>query len=82
MQSRSQDSGGCTLYETNAKPFPAVSVFTKRRSSVSKSKKDAIGSHLIQAADKVPQKLKFRFLNFPYCIAKFHMSYRSSNSSQ
>ena len=82
MRSRSQDSGGCTLYETNAKPFPAVSVFTKRRSSVRKSKKDAIGSHLIQAADNVPQKLKFRFLNFPYCIAKFHMSYRSSNSSQ
>ena len=56
--------------------------FHKRRSSVRKSEKDAIGSHLIQAADNVPRKLKFHFLNFPYCIAKFHMSYRSSNSSQ
>ena len=34
----------------------------KRRSSVRKSKKDAIGSHLIQAADNVPRKLKFHFL--------------------
>ena len=56
--------------------------FHKRRSSVRKREKDAIGSHLIQAGDNVPQKLKFHFLNFPYCIAKFHMSYRSSNSSQ
>ena len=56
--------------------------FHKRRSSVRKSEKDAIGSHLIQAADNVPRKLKFRFLNFPYCIAKFRMSDRSSNSSQ
>ena len=56
--------------------------FHKRRSSVRKSEKDAIGSHLIQAADNVLRKLKFHFLNFPYCIAKFHMSYRSSNSSQ
>ena len=34
----------------------------KRRSSVRKSKKDAIGSHLIPAADNVPRKLKFHFL--------------------
>ena len=45
--------------------------FHKRRSSVRKSEKDAICSHLIQAADNVPRKLKFHFLNFPYCIAKF-----------
>ena len=55
--------------------------FHKRRSSVRKSEKDAIGSHLIQAADNIPRKLKFHFLNFPYCIAKFHMSYWSSTSS-
>ena len=36
--------------------------FHKRRSSVRKSEKDAIGSHLIQAADNVPRKLKFHFL--------------------
>ena len=36
--------------------------FHKRRSSVKKSVKDAIGSHLIQAADNVPRKLKFHFL--------------------
>ena len=56
--------------------------FHKRRSSVRKSEKDAICSHLIQAADNVLRKLKFRFLNFPYFIAKFRMSYRSSNSFQ
>ena len=39
--------------------------FHKRRSSVRKNKKDATGSHLIQAADNVPRKLKFHFLNFP-----------------
>ena len=33
--------------------------FHKRRSSVRKSEKDAICSHLIQAADNVPRKLKF-----------------------
>ena len=55
--------------------------FHKRRSSVRKSEKDAIGSHLIQAADNVPRKLKLHFLNFPYCITKFHMSYRYSTSS-
>ena len=44
--------------------------FHKRRSLVRKSDKGAImGSHLIQAADNVPRKLKFYFLNFPYCIA-------------
>ena len=42
--------------------------FHKRRSSVRKSEKDAIGSHLIQAADNVPRKLKFRFLDCPYCL--------------
>ena len=57
--------------------------FHKRCSSVRKSDKGAImGSHLIQAADNVPRKLKFYFLNFPYCIAKFDMSCRSSNNSQ
>ena len=53
--------------------------FHKRRSSVRKSDKGAImGSHLIQAAENVPRKLNFYFLNFPYCIPKFHMSCRSS----
>ena len=56
--------------------------FHKRRSSIRKSERDAIGSNIIQAADNVPGKLKFHFLNFPNCIPKFHMSYRSSNSSQ
>ena len=57
--------------------------FHKRRYSVRKSEKVAICSHLTQAADNVLRKLKFHFLNFPYCIAKFHiMSYRSSNSFQ
>ena len=56
--------------------------FHKRRYSVRKSEKVAICSHLTQAADNVLRKLKFHFLNFPYFIAKFHMSYRSSNSSQ
>ena len=56
--------------------------FRKRRSSIRKSERDAIDSHIIQAADNVPGKLKFHFLNFPNCIPKFHMSYRSSNSSQ
>ena len=57
--------------------------FHKRCSSVRKSDKGAImGSHLIQAADNVPRKLNFYFLNFPYCIPKFHMSCRSSNNSQ
>ena len=55
--------------------------FHQRRSSVRKSEKDAIGSLLIQAADNVQRKLKFHFLNFPYCIANFYMSYRSSTSS-
>ena len=39
--------------------------FHNRRSSVRKSEKDAIGSHLIQAADNVRRKLQFHFLNFP-----------------
>ena len=56
--------------------------FHKRLSSVRKSERDAIGFHIIQAADNVPGKIKFHFLNFPNCIPKFHMSYRSSNSSQ
>ena len=56
--------------------------FHKRCSSIRKSERDAIGSYIIQAADNVPGKLKFHFLNFPNCIPKFHMSYRSSNSSQ
>ena len=56
--------------------------FHKRRSSVRKSEKDAIGSHLIQAADNVPGKFKFHYLYFPNCIPKLRMSYRSSNSSQ
>ena len=42
--------------------------FHKRRSSVRKSETDAKGSHLIQAADNVPRKLKFHFLNIPYCL--------------
>ena len=63
-------------------PFSRCVSFHKRRSSVRKSEKDAIGSHLIQAADNVPRKLKFHFLNFPYCMAKFHISYWSSTSSQ
>ena len=42
--------------------------FQKRRSSVRKSEKDAIGSHLIQAADNIPRKLKFHFLNFDIAL--------------
>ena len=44
-------------------PVSCCVSFHKRRSSVSKSEKDAIGSHLIQAADNdSPRKLKFHFL--------------------
>ena len=70
------------LISEECQPVSRRVSFHKRRSSVRKSEKDAIGSHLIQAADNVPRKLKFHFLIFPYCIAKFHMSYWSSTSSQ
>ena len=43
---------------------PAVSV-AKRRSCVTKSEKNAIGSHLIQVANyNGPRKFNFHFLNF------------------
>ena len=50
-----------------------VSFHNKRRSSVRKTEEDALGSHIIKAADNVPRKLKFHFLNFPYCIAIFYI---------
>ena len=63
-------------------PVSRCASFHKRRSLVRKSEKDAICSHLIQAPDNVLRKLKFHCLNFPYfCVAKFHMSYRSSKRS-
>ena len=59
VRSRSQDSRGCTLYLEECQPVSRRVSFHKRRSSVRKSEKDAICSHLIQAADNVPRKLKF-----------------------
>ena len=59
VRSRSQDSRGCTLYLEECPPVSRRVSFQKRRSSVRKSEKDAICSHLIQAADNVSRKLKF-----------------------